>query len=494
MITYRTILGFELISQSNDLLLAKQLAEHLRNILKDLRPKGRVLHIAHSGGAILTYLAGKYHLTYAESSRIDVVTLGGGRSLTHKYFKGRILNYYARNDPVLILEKRASYLMKVVAAMKTNDSYDTIRDDKHNTTFVFIQPIAKDPLMDHSMYGPTYRLALSWEAVEYRKRLQYMMLLAAREKDIIRLIRKQVANLTGYHHFWMRDNYYWPHQIITPHVNFALTGRWIRKYVANITNIHGLFSGKHHHYNSSSMSNETTNGALLWLNLTTYINGVFKSYDYQTTDMNESYVLLGSSSIAAGIRWFFSNSKRNQATSSRLLLLSSSTGSNGTSSSDGRIEVLLSTGGVDRNQSDANAINIYSESNMTTGINIIPGGDSMVDMILESNNMISNNISSSNTLDSFNNSSQLMNSTISRNNWFGSLNSYYNNTDSSYYSYNSLINSLNEVSSRVVSYCTGIIYSDNNNYQGNNNSYQGINYKNSNNNSNSNQNNNNIIK
>lgn len=476
MITYYTILGFELISQSNDLLLAKQLAEHLRNILNDLRPKGRVLHIAHSGGAILTYLAVKYHLTYAESSRIDVVTLGGGRSLTHKYFKGRILNYYARNDPVLILEKRASYLMKIVAAMKTNDSYDTIRDDKHNTTFVFIQPIAKDPLMDHSMYGPTYRLALSWEAVEYRKRLQYMMLLAAREKDIIRLIRKQLANLTGYHHFWMRDNYYWPHQTITPHVNFALTGRWIRKYAANITNIHGLFSGKHHHYYSSSISNETT-GVLLWLNLTTYINDVFKSYDYQSTDINESYVFLGSSSIAAGIRWFFSTSRRNQATNS--LILSSSTGSNDTSSSDERIGVLLSTGGDDRNQSDANAINIYSESNMTAGMNIIPGGDNMVGMILESNIMTSNNISSSNMLDSFNSSCQLMNSTISRNNWFGSLNGYYYNTDSSYYSYNSLINSLNEVSSRVVSYCTGTI-NCNNNHQGNNsknNNYKGNNNK-----------------
>lgn len=482
MYTYLTILGFELISQSNDLLLAKQLAEHLRNILNDLRPKGRVLHIAHSGGAILTYLAGKYHLTYAESSRIDVVTLGGGRSLTHKYFKGRILNYYARNDPVLILEKRASYLMKVVAAMKTNDSYDTIRDDKHNTTFVFIQPIAKDPLMDHSMYGPTYRLALSWEAVEYRKRLQYMMLLAAREKDIIRLIRKQVANLTGYHHFWMRDNYYWPHQIITPHVNFALTGRWIRKYAANITNIHGLFSGKHHHYYSSSISNETTGGVLLWLNLTTYINGVFKSYGYhQSTDANGSNILLGSSSIADGIRWFFSNSRRNQSglavEANSSLFLSSSTGSNDTSSSDERIGMLLSTGGDDRNQTEANAINIYSESNMTAGMNIIPGGDSMVGMSLESNIMTYNNISSSNTLDSFN-SSQLMNSTISRNNWFGSLNGYYYNTDSSYYSYNSLINSLNEVSSRVVSYCTGTIINCNNNHHSNNsknNHYKGNN-------------------
>jgi hypothetical protein len=117
--------GFELVLRPADLALSKQLAEHLRNTLSQLHPKGRVLHIAHSGGAILTYLAAKHHLSYSEANRIgtylptslppylppslppslpnpspqsvystDIVTLGGGRSLTHKYFKGRISNYY----------------------------------------------------------------------------------------------------------------------------------------------------------------------------------------------------------------------------------------------------------------------------------------------------------------------------------------------------------------------------------------------------------------
>lgn len=225
--------GFELVLRPNDLELAKNLAEHLRKTLKELRPKGRILHIAHSGGAILTYLAVKYHLTYNEANRIDIVTLGGGRSLTHKYFKGRIFNYYSRNDPVLLVEKRAAKLMKVTK----NDTYDIVRDTKHNTTFVFLEPIAKDPIFDHSMGGPTYRLALHLEAIEFQRRLQYMMNLAAKDKDLIRKFRKTVANITGIRHFW--SNY-----ITSSSVNIATTSRMLRKYSSNITNIHGLFSGK----------------------------------------------------------------------------------------------------------------------------------------------------------------------------------------------------------------------------------------------------------
>ncbi|KAJ1385443.1 hypothetical protein B484DRAFT_14243 [Ochromonadaceae sp. CCMP2298] len=115
--------GFELVLRPSDLALSKQLAEHLRKVLSELHPKGRVLHIAHSGGAILTYLAAKYHLTYSEANRIDIVTLGGGRSITHKYFKGRICNYYSRNDPVLLVENRASNLLR----RTKNETYEEVR-------------------------------------------------------------------------------------------------------------------------------------------------------------------------------------------------------------------------------------------------------------------------------------------------------------------------------------------------------------------------------
>ena len=224
--------GFGLVLRPNDLVLAKKLADHLRNALKSVRPNGgRVLHIAHSGGAILTYLAAKYHLSFAESSRIDVITLGGGRSLTHKYFKGRVYNYYSRNDPVLLVENRATQLMRKTK----NNTYAVIQDMKHNTTFVFLEAIAKDPIFDHAMEGPTYRKALQWEALQYQQRLQQLILLEKKEKDYIRIIRKKTANITGIHHFWKR---------YTPDSLFD-SPRIFRKIAAKYTQNHGVFSGKY---------------------------------------------------------------------------------------------------------------------------------------------------------------------------------------------------------------------------------------------------------
>jgi len=224
--------GFELVLRPNDLILAKQLAEHLRSALREVHPKkGRVLHIAHSGGAIITYLAAKYHLTKAEASRIDVVTLGAGRSLTHKYFKGRLYNYYARNDPVLLVESRAAQLLKKT----TNHTYSLVRDSKHNTTFVFLEAVAQDTIYDHAVDGPTYRQALGWEAREFQARLRQMMQSDARERSYVRLVRKKAAKLTGMRHFWRRYT--------SPSVTFNVV-RSVRKFSANVTNIHGLLSGK----------------------------------------------------------------------------------------------------------------------------------------------------------------------------------------------------------------------------------------------------------
>lgn len=168
---------------------AYNLALHLRGILSEINPHGRVLHIAHSGGAILTYLAAKYHLNYNETSRIDVITLGPGRSITRKYFKGgRLVNYYSKNDPVVLLDRRAGWLIKsgataaAAAAGKSkvlnwisdrlmkNTSYFTVRDAKHNTSFTFLDAILNHPILDHSMNGPTYRIALEMEAAEFRRR------------------------------------------------------------------------------------------------------------------------------------------------------------------------------------------------------------------------------------------------------------------------------------------------------------------------------------
>lgn len=183
----------------NDIPTAKALAEHLRSTLMTLGPNGRILHLAHSGGAILTYLAAKYHLTEEEREKIDIVTFGGGRSITRKYFRGRIVNYYSENDLVSLVDVRAAGLKK---SLLGNVSWTEIRDKKHNTSFVFMKALANDVLLDHSMNGPTYKQALLREAEELKKRLKALISIENKNKDIVRLTRKKLANITGIHHFW----------------------------------------------------------------------------------------------------------------------------------------------------------------------------------------------------------------------------------------------------------------------------------------------------
>lgn len=97
------------------------------------------------------------------------------------------MNYYAKNDPVVMLDRRAGWLIKngaraAAAAGKSkvlnwisdrlmkNTSYFTVRDAKHNTSFTFLDAILNHPILDHSMNGPTYRIALEMEAAEFRRR------------------------------------------------------------------------------------------------------------------------------------------------------------------------------------------------------------------------------------------------------------------------------------------------------------------------------------
>ena len=172
---------------------------------------GRILHLAHSGGAIMTYLAARYHLTPDETSRIDIATFGGGRSITRKYFRGgRIVNYYSQNDPLLLVDQRASFLSKSLNATttrktvhdNTNTTYHEIRDFKHNTTFIFLDGMLNNSILDHGMEGPTYLLALRLEAVEHKKRMKQLSTFQEIQKHQFRLIRKRTARITGMRHFW----------------------------------------------------------------------------------------------------------------------------------------------------------------------------------------------------------------------------------------------------------------------------------------------------
>ncbi len=231
--------GRELIMRPNDLFAARKLAEHLRMALREVAPNGRVLHLAHSGGAILTYLAAKYHLSVAETDRIDVATFGGGRSITRKYFKGRIVNYYARNDPLVILDRRAGTLVKKVPLEDASSPAGSappseVKDLKHNTTFVFLRGIANNPVYDHSMTGPTYLRALNMEARDFRRRLADLKATEIKEAGLMRKLRKTASEITGVHHFWGN---------VLVDADLAL--RSVRKRTAAATGVRGFFSGKH---------------------------------------------------------------------------------------------------------------------------------------------------------------------------------------------------------------------------------------------------------
>jgi hypothetical protein len=219
------------IQKPEDSEVAMKLAEHLRKLIREVGPNGRVLHIAHSGGAIMTYLAAKHHLTAAEKNRIDILTFGGGHSITRKYFDGdgRLVNYYARNDPLVFVDRRAIYLNRVAP----NRTIAEVLDKKHNTSFVFLDGIIGKSLEDHKIDGPTYTMVLEHEAKLFHERLDRLLAAEARNQSMIRKIRKTSAKWTGQSHFFDR--------VVT---QVEVSTKAIRKTSARVTGMHGFFSGK----------------------------------------------------------------------------------------------------------------------------------------------------------------------------------------------------------------------------------------------------------
>ena len=239
--------GYELIRRPADTDTVVQLADHFRSMLSEAGPNDRILHLAHSGGAIITYLCAKHHLLRNETDRIDVTTFGGGRSITRKYFSGRIVNYYARNDPLLYVDMRANSLLRKAA----NESFNEVVYTKHNTSFVFIEGKSNNPVLDHSMEGDTYLAALEREAL-LRTRREYLMYFeqAIYPKQLIRNLRKLAANVTGQHHFFSRGlslRSSMPSWSGMPSGGLFSNGsiRAIRKAAAKITGQRFFFSGNH---------------------------------------------------------------------------------------------------------------------------------------------------------------------------------------------------------------------------------------------------------
>ena len=77
------------------------LVDHLRDALSEVGKSGKVIHIAHSQGSVITWLAAK-KLTPEECHRIEVISFGGAATICTKEFPfSRCINYYAVNDPIL---------------------------------------------------------------------------------------------------------------------------------------------------------------------------------------------------------------------------------------------------------------------------------------------------------------------------------------------------------------------------------------------------------
>lgn len=124
---------------------------HLKEAVAAVGPNGCVVHIAHSQGALVTYLAIR-QLSIEEMQRMEVMTFGGAaaiRQTPQTPFK-RCINYYAINDPLLMVVPSAE------AALRSG-----LVD--HNSEFCFLAPRCGDPVLDHNLWGLTYAQALRWE-------------------------------------------------------------------------------------------------------------------------------------------------------------------------------------------------------------------------------------------------------------------------------------------------------------------------------------------
>jgi len=137
---------------------------------------GRIVHICHSQGALITSLAAK-RLDRSDLSRIEVIAFGGAAALRHTRETpfSRCVNYYSVNDPLLALVPSAERALR--SGFMGADSRGLPSDEPE---FVFLAPRGGDPITDHSLIGPTYLQALEWEGRRFRRLYQPVSHRAAR--------------------------------------------------------------------------------------------------------------------------------------------------------------------------------------------------------------------------------------------------------------------------------------------------------------------------
>jgi hypothetical protein len=134
---------------------------HLKQALKAVGSRGRVVHIAHSQGALITNLALR-RFSESELSRMEVLCFGGGAVIGKADFPAlrRVVNYYSVNDPLLNINPRA------VQALNSGFTF------QNDPEFVFLTPRVSDPIIEHSLTGPTYMQALAWEGQRFQQQFQ----------------------------------------------------------------------------------------------------------------------------------------------------------------------------------------------------------------------------------------------------------------------------------------------------------------------------------
>jgi len=134
------------------------LVSHLRDALDQVGISGRVIHLAHSQGSAITYLAAK-RLTAEECKRIEIISFGGAAAITSAEFKfARCINYYSVNDPIL------NVVPKAVSALKSGFAFGGAFEQE----IVFLASRTGDPVTDHGLLNPTYLEALTWEGQRYQ--------------------------------------------------------------------------------------------------------------------------------------------------------------------------------------------------------------------------------------------------------------------------------------------------------------------------------------
>lgn len=131
-------------------------SRHLKEAVASVGTKGRVVHIAHSQGALLTFLAAK-QLTPLEMSQIEVIAFGGAAAIRKSPQTPfvRCVNYYSINDPLLWVVPQAAQALKS----------GFVGDEE----FCFLTPRIGDPIRDHNLLGPTYKTALAWEGQRFQR-------------------------------------------------------------------------------------------------------------------------------------------------------------------------------------------------------------------------------------------------------------------------------------------------------------------------------------